>query len=565
MSANRSRHSWVTLCAILSLAIASTANAALPAFQQAVTGSQPLLYYKLNETSGPAINYGSLGATHDANWFGTIRRGVPTVQGGDAGAFFDGVDDYIESIGAAPASLTGNPAFSAEAIVAVECTAPSSNYPPLLHWGQGGPLDEVYFSLRNNDPNHIFAGFHSGGLRTTSPSPVGQWMHLVWTRTAGGNASQGSILYINGQLATVGPDTFLCCNTQTPTVTSTAFRINRARSGNEFMTGEIDEVALYDRVLSPAEVAAHFASLAPVLNAGLGDLNCDGFVNGGDIDGFMTALLTPADYPVEYPTCHLLNGDFDASTSVTTADVGPFIQRLLNGPPPTPIQLAIQADLPLLHYALNEGVSATLNRGSLGAAYNGIIVGSPNQILTPTGDGGLHFNGVSDFLTTAPNVPPGLTGNPTFTAEAVVFVECTASNYPTFLGWGASGTSHEVYFGLQFDQADRLYCGFYNAGMTSTESIPPAQWLHIVWVRQGGGNAVTGTTVYLNGQPVALTPDTILCCSAITTPDVQASPFRINRGSDFTRFFIGGIDEVALYDHVLTPAQVLAHYNALPH
>lgn len=563
-SSNRPSTASVSIGVVL--AIAGTAQAALPSFQQAITGSQPVLYYQLNETSGPAINHGSLGATHNADWFGTIRRGVPTAPGGDAGAFFDSVDDYLESITAAPASLIGNPAFSAEAVVAVECTAPSMNYPPLLHWGQGGNGKEVYFSLRANDPNHVFFGFYNGGLRTLSPTPVGQWMHLVWTRAAGGNASQGSILYINGQVAaTVGPDTFLCCNTQTPIVASTTFRINRGRDPNPFMTGEIDEVALYDRVLSAAEVAAHFAALAPTLNAGLGDLNCDGFVNAGDMDGFVTALLNPADYPLRYPTCHLLNGDYNTSASVTIADISPFVQHLLSGPATTAIQQAIQSDQPLLHYAFNEGTGITLNRGSLGAAYDATIFGSPNLVLTPSGDGGLHFNGVSDYLSTALNVPASLTGNPTFTAEAVFITECTAANYPTFLGWGTAATSQEVYFGLQFDQADRLYCGFYNAGLTSTESIPPAQWLHLVWVRQGGGNAVTGSTVYLNGQVVAMTLDTILCCSAATTPNVQATPFRINRGSNLTRFFVGGIDEVALYDHVLTPAQVLEHYNALPH
>jgi hypothetical protein len=40
------------------------------------------------------------------------------------------------------------------------------------------------------------------------------------------------------------------------------------------------------------------------------------------------------------------------------------------------------------------------------------------------------------------------------------------------------------------------------------------------------------------------------------------SPFHINRGSDFVRFFVGSLDEVALYDHVLTAADVTQHYAA---
>src|SRR5262249_42251889 len=115
------------------------------------------------------------------------------------------------------------------------------------------------------------------------------------------------------------------------------------------------------------------------------------------------------------------------------------------------------------------------------------------------------------------------------------------------------------------NRTERVFTGFFNGGMLAVDGSPHGQWLHLVWTRQGGGNALTGSTLYINGQPVALGPDPILCCDSLV-PNLGTSRFRINETS-FTggQYFVGSIDEVALYDHLLTPGQVLAHYNALPH
>jgi hypothetical protein len=49
-------------------------------------------------------------------------------------------------------------------------------------------------------------------------------------------------------------------NSETPTVGATEFRINRARDldNSRCFIGTLDEVALYDRVLTPQEVHDHF-------------------------------------------------------------------------------------------------------------------------------------------------------------------------------------------------------------------------------------------------------------------------------------------------------------------
>jgi hypothetical protein len=62
-----------------------------------------------------------------------------------------------------------------------------------------------------------------------------------------------------------------------------------------------------------------------------GDVNCDGSVNGRDVQAFTTAILDPAGYATEYPGCNILNADTNSDSSATVADVASFVS-LLVGP-----------------------------------------------------------------------------------------------------------------------------------------------------------------------------------------------------------------------------------------
>lgn len=253
-----------TFCALLFLA-ASAGHAASPQFQQAVINSAPVLYYQLNEESGDAINYGSLGATFNATYEGTPMRGVAGYFG-DTAVKLDGTDDYLESLAVAPESLTGNPTFSIEAVIFVPFSASIIAYPPLLHWGPADATPDghsVFFGFRGNQPDQVFSGFYNGGLVSAAGSmPKDQWHHLIWVRTGGGTASEGSTLYLDGVdvTASLVADANLCCNGLTPDVGATEFRINRARDLEDLrlFQATVDEIALYDRELSASEAQAHY-------------------------------------------------------------------------------------------------------------------------------------------------------------------------------------------------------------------------------------------------------------------------------------------------------------------
>jgi hypothetical protein len=62
-----------------------------------------------------------------------------------------------------------------------------------------------------------------------------------------------------------------------------------------------------------------------------GDLNCDGLVNGYDIDPFVLALTDPAAYASDYPDCYAMNADLNHDGEVNGYDIDPFVLRLTGG------------------------------------------------------------------------------------------------------------------------------------------------------------------------------------------------------------------------------------------
>jgi hypothetical protein len=60
----------------------------------------------------------------------------------------------------------------------------------------------------------------------------------------------------------------------------------------------------------------------------LGDVNCDGSLNLGDIAPFVLALGDPDGYKVEYPICNIDRADANGDGSVNLADIEAFIDLL---------------------------------------------------------------------------------------------------------------------------------------------------------------------------------------------------------------------------------------------
>jgi hypothetical protein len=262
--------------------------AATLAFHARLQSSGPILWYRLDESTGNGINYGSLGASHDATYNGSVERGQPT-PGGDSGSRFNGGDDFLESLGASP--LTGNPTFSIEGVVLLDTGGVASLWGPFLHWGSGGTGREVYFGIQRNNIDRLYAGFYNAGLRTASTVPTGVFLHAVWVRQGGNTSGTGTTLYINGVPAVLEQDPNLSPGFLAASginVEATTFRVNRARDFTRFFSGTLDEIALYDRALSPSEVVSHYAAFDGDAD-GIADDDCPFFASldqtDTDLDG----------------------------------------------------------------------------------------------------------------------------------------------------------------------------------------------------------------------------------------------------------------------------------------
>ena len=63
----------------------------------------------------------------------------------------------------------------------------------------------------------------------------------------------------------------------------------------------------------------------------LGDLNCDGEVDFGDINPFILALMNGAGYQQQYPDCDRMLADINQDGWVDFNDINPFVDLLVGG------------------------------------------------------------------------------------------------------------------------------------------------------------------------------------------------------------------------------------------
>ncbi len=62
----------------------------------------------------------------------------------------------------------------------------------------------------------------------------------------------------------------------------------------------------------------------------VGDLNCDGAVNNGDIDPFVLAITDPAQYQADWPNCDIMLADINGDGFANNGDIDAFV-ALLSG------------------------------------------------------------------------------------------------------------------------------------------------------------------------------------------------------------------------------------------
>lgn len=320
----------VRAAVVVFASVTCSAAAAPDAYRDLVAAEAPILWYRMGEPAGSAsvFNEGTLGPSHSATVFGGVTLGEPS-GGGDTAASFDFSDTpYLESVGLAPASMLGNPSFTAEAVVWVpESGGDTQLWPPFLHWGEGTTAREVYFSFQRDQNDRVFCGFYNGGLMSECRVRRGEWNHFVWVRDSGSGANDaytGSRLFVNGIEEDLVLAAALPNFSGPPDVVQTSFRVQRARDGYRHFDGLIDEVVLYDTLQTEAQIKARFEALGipdPVLCPADLDGSC-GILDLTDVDLFIAGFLSQS--PI---------ADLDDNGLWDLSDIDLFIASFLAGCP----------------------------------------------------------------------------------------------------------------------------------------------------------------------------------------------------------------------------------------
>lgn len=226
---------------------------------------------------------------------------------------------------------------------------------------------------------------------------------------------------------------------------------------------------------------------------------------------------------------------------------------------PPAYHTSVASSSPLVWYRFDEASGNVINHGSLSTAFDAVVNGTVGrQAATGNGDPGVSLT-QGGWLESLGSI--ALTGNPTFSIEAVVRLQSggAANLWGPFMHWGNAGAAREVYFGVQSSNNNRVYAGFYNAGLR-TAPLCVDRFIHVAWVRQGGTDSEAGTTLYINGLPSPMQRDPNLGFFPAASINVTSTQLRINQARDNpnNRYFTGILDEVALYDRLLTPAEIAA-------
>lgn len=164
---------------------------------------------------------------------------------------FNGTNSYLRS--AKNADLTGNPDFSIEAWIKIPAGATiTSAWPPVLWWGGANLGASVFFSLSYTYINKFYVGFYAGGQRMVGTFSNNIEHHFLWTRTGGGQANQGNILYLDGVDVPLEDEPNVSNPSLIPNVSNSQFYVQNATDGRYF-EGSVSKITIWNRRLSPGE------------------------------------------------------------------------------------------------------------------------------------------------------------------------------------------------------------------------------------------------------------------------------------------------------------------------
>ena len=165
---------------------------------------------------------------------------------------FDGMDDYVDC------GNDTNLQFSSSFTISLWCKISDTGTNMMLSKDNSAFIGEGYhLDIQNGTKIRAWA-WNANQLLSATGLTYNVWHNIMFIFESTGGANGNQYLYIDGALASNNSIT----NFQAATVKN--LRIGSAEIFSNYTAGNIDEVSLYDKVLTPSEIAT--VSTAPTVD-----------------------------------------------------------------------------------------------------------------------------------------------------------------------------------------------------------------------------------------------------------------------------------------------------------
>jgi hypothetical protein len=231
---------------------ASPPPAKKSAYATVILADKPIGYWRFEETSGTVV-HDSSGHGHD----GTYGAGVVLGEGGLVGDGFAVRLDGSEGAGAQHfIRIPENAGLEPVLHVSVECWVQPDQTSPnvsLVSYGSDGPspYEPYVLWLNNGIPSVYVVANGSAAAQANDPLTTTEPHYLV-------EVYDGTLvrLYVDGSPVSSSPATGAISNYDTTNGLGIGSGYSATRAS---LGGRIDEVAVYDGVLTPEQIANHYA------------------------------------------------------------------------------------------------------------------------------------------------------------------------------------------------------------------------------------------------------------------------------------------------------------------
>jgi hypothetical protein len=497
------------------------------AYSSAVLSDGPLAYYRFNDPvrSTTVHNYGSLGAAGNGTNVNSHPVSGALAGSTDAAAYYNGTGART----LVPFQADNNPpegqSFTIEAWFMVTQEVTDSPGPcPLFNRISSGDRSGWVFFQRSPTTGWNFRMYSGSGStvgvdvtgQASSPDAgkAGTWSHVVVTWDG---PSSTATMYVNGENVGTATGTYKANTAANPPSLS----VGSYDTGSNPFVGAVDEVAVYKKVLTEAQITAHYQNGTNASRTAAYD------------------SIVVADGAVEYLRLNETSPDKDVAVNFGSAGAAGQGEHAAGVRHPAPGVLAGSSDTGAGYHSKNGGGGGVNTLIPWSAALN------PDSSTSFTIEAWLK---VLTEVTDSPGPAPLMNrySYPGESRQGWVFFQrspATGWNFRTYTG---EGTSTGINITGQSSAPD--------AGTLGT-------WTHLVVTYDGPNNTAT---MYVNGEQVA-SGSGGYAANTDDHPDHVAAGLSLgsyNNTQPGENPFDGIVDEVALYADALTPDQITAHYQA---